>query len=369
MIDLKNNKLSPIPHNYISQIENYVPGKAKILGSQSEVIKLSSNENALGASKKAIAGYIDHAHELYRYADGSCSLLRKKLAQKNNIDYQRIVCSAGSDELIALLTSSYAGVGDEVIYSQYGFLMYPISAQRVGAVAVKVEEQNLKCDVKAIAKAVTNKTKIIFIANPNNPTGSYLNSDEIKWLIANIPKHVLLVLDHAYEEYVKVNDYPDALKLVSENSNVVMLRTFSKIYGLASLRIGWCYCSEQIAEVLNKVRGPFNVSGPAQVGALCSLDDDEFVEKSISHNQKWLEKYFTKISCLTKVKAYPAIANFILLDFFSPLNCQKAQELFLQNAIILREMKAYGLDNCLRLTIGNDQENSKVLSILAENFQ
>ena len=369
MIDLKNNKLLPTPHNYISQIENYVPGKAKILGSNSEVIKLSSNENALGASKKAIAGYIDHAYELYRYADGACVMLRKKLAEKNNIDWQRIVCSAGSDELIALITSSYAGVGDEIIYSQYGFLMYPISAQRVGAKAVKVFEQNLKCDVKAIAKAVTDKTKIIFIANPNNPTGSYLNADEVKWLIANIPSHVLLVLDHAYEEYVKVNDYPDVLTLVNDNNNVLMLRTFSKIYGLASLRIGWCYCAKEIADVLHKVRGPFNVSGPAQVGALCSLDDDDFVEKSISHNSKWLTIYFEKISRLTKIKAYPAIANFILLDFFSNSQCQKAHELFLENGIILREMKAYDLASCLRLTIGNDQENLKVLAILEENFK
>ena len=358
-----------LAHKYLNEIENYIPGKNKINGNNSHVIKLSSNENALGSSPYALKEYHNHADKIFRYADGSCEELRKKLADKYRIKSEQIVCGAGSDELIALITSAYAGVDDEIIYSQYGFLMYPISIKRVGAKPIQVKEHNLKCDVKAIVEAITDKTKIIFIANPNNPTGSYLSSSEIEWLVSNTRQDILIVLDHAYEEFVKVNDYPQIIPIINKNKNVVMLRTFSKIYGLASLRLGWCYCAIEVAEILNKVRGPFNVGGPAQQCGIASLDDDEFYNSSVSHNSKWLAIYFKEIAELSQVKAHPSVANFILLDFFSEDNCQKAQNLFLENSIILREMKPYQLNNCLRLTIGKDFENDKVLSILKNNFK
>jgi len=356
-------------HKYLSQIETYKPGKAKISGAANiKIAKLSSNENALGSSPLALAAYRDHADAVFCYADGSCILLREALAQLHKINAEKIVCGAGSDEIIALLTSAFAGVGDEIIYSKHGFLMYPISAKRVGADAVMVDENSLKTDVGAILKAITPKTKIIFIANPNNPTGSYLNKDDVAWLISSVPKNILIVLDHAYEEFAQglAADYPNAIALVNQHENVVVTRTFSKVYGLASLRIGWCYGSAYVAEILNKMRGPFNVGGPAQASAVAALQDVEFFEKSLNHNKKWLEKFFGEIARFNKIKAYPSIANFILLDFSSIEACKKANEKLLAKGIILREMAAYHLPSCLRMTIGDDEENLKLLSLLED---
>ena len=352
----------PQAHKYLLEIENYIPGKSKV--GDKKVIKLSSNENALGASPKALIAYIEHAKDVFRYADGSSTLLREKIAQKNNINPNQIVCGAGSDEIIALITSSFAGVDDEVIYSEYGFLMYPISAQRVGAKTIKVKEKNLKTDIDAIINAVNKKTKIIFIANPNNPTGSYLNKDEIHKLVSNTPSNVLIVLDHAYQEFVEVDDFYDGIEIVNNNKNVVLTRTFSKIYGLASLRIGWSYSSQNIADILNKARGPFNVSGPAQVSALASLDDDDFTQASKNHNTKWLKIFQEELSSINKIKTYPSIANFILIDFLSKENCEKVNQKLLENSIIFREMKSYGLPSCLRVTIGTDEENEIILKNL-----
>ncbi len=351
-------------HPYLSEIENYKPGKAKIADGNKKVIKLSSNENALGSSPKAIESFINHASEVLRYADGSCTILRNALAEKYKINSEQIVCGAGSDEILAFLTSAFAGIDDEIIYSEHGFLMYPISAKRVGARAQKVKEKNLKTDIEQILSTVTSKTKIVFIANPNNPTGSYLSKSEIEKLINGLPKNVLIVLDHAYEEFVDAPDYPNAIELVNQHENVVVTRTFSKIYGLASLRIGWCYSSLEIADILNKVRGPFNVGGPAQVAAVAALADTEFFEKSKSHNKKWLEILFKEFANIKQIKAHPSIANFILLDFGSVDLCKKANDLLLSEGIILREMQAYGLTNCLRMTIGTEEENLRVLEIL-----
>lgn len=353
-------------HDYLNEIEIYKPGKAKIDGNRvCEIIKLSSNENALKSSKKALAAYKNHAGEVFRYADGSCTKLREALARKLGVDGEKIVCGAGSDEILALLTAAFAGVGDEIIYSKHGFLMYPISAKRVGARAVAVEEKNLKADIEAILAAITPKTKMIFIANPNNPTGSYLNAKEIDRLIKAVPKSVLIVLDHAYDEFAQgLKDYPNAIKLTDENVNVVTTRTFSKIYGLASLRIGYSYSSQKIADILNKVRGPFNVGGPAQAAAVAALEDEAFFKKSLKHNKKWLKIFFKEIAALSNIKAYPAVANFILLDFLSEEKCRKANAMLLAEGFILREMSAYHLPNCLRMTIGTGPENEGVLGVL-----
>ena len=357
--------MKPIAHAYLSEIENYVPGKAKI--GDRKVIKLSSNENALGASPLAMEAYKNHTFDIFRYADGSCLALREALGKKNNIDPERIICGAGSDEIIAFITAAFAGIGDEVIYSEHGFLMYPISAKRVGAKAIKVKEKNLKTDIEAILGAITSKTKIIFIANPNNPTGSYLTSTEVEKLISNTPKNIVIVLDHAYEEFVEEKDYPNAIELVSKHENVIVTRTFSKIYGLASLRIGWSYSSSYISEILNKVRGPFNVGGPAQVAAIAALKDDEFLSQSKSHNANWLKIFFSELKGNSKIIAHPSVGNFILLDFKSRENCQKANEALLAQGIIIRDMKAYGLENCLRATIGSNEENIVLLEVL-QNF-
>lgn len=356
-----------LAHSYISEIENYKPGKAKV-GNLANIIKLSSNENALRSSPKAIEAYRNHNSEIFRYADGSCTQLRDALARKNNIDADRIVCGAGSDEIISFLTSAFASVDDEIIYSEHGFLMYPISAQRIGAKAIKVKEKNLKTDVDGLIKAITKKTKIIFIANPNNPTGSYLNNAEVQKLIEATPKNILIVLDHAYEEFVDAADYPNAIDLVNKNENVVVTRTFSKIYGLASLRIGWSYSSSYIAEILNKIRGPFNVGGPAQVVAVAALEDLEFFNKSKNHNTEWLQILSEEFTKIKQIKVHPSVANFILLDFGDLKSCQKANETLLAQGIILREMSAYHLPNCLRMTIGTKEENLLVLEILKQLY-
>jgi len=363
---MTNNKNFPKSHEYLLKINNYVPGKSKINNSPEKIIKLSSNENALGCSKKALESYVLHQHEIHRYADGSCEKLREKLALKHNINANQIVCGAGSDEIISLITCAYAGIDDEIIYSEYGFLMYPISAQRVGAKAIKVPEKNLKTHVENILNAITSKTKIIFIANPNNPTGSYLKHQEIADLVTNIPSNVLLVLDHAYEEFVNVNDYYNGYEIVNKYPNVILTKTFSKIYGLASLRIGWSYSSLEIANILNKVRGPFNVSGPAQISAIASLDDEKFMQDSIEHNNKWLKIYANELTKLNYLKPYPSMGNFILIDFLEIEKCQKINQKLLENGIIVRDVTSYGLPTCLRISIGNDLENNKVLNFLLD---
>ena len=352
---------------YILEIEPYKPGKSSV-NNKTKIIKLSSNENALGTSQKAIDVYQEHINKIYRYADGSCNDLREAIAQKYQINADKIVCGAGSDEIIALLTQSFCDVGDEVLYSEYGFLMYPISAKRVGANPIIARETNLVANVDNLLAKISNKTKIIFLANPNNPTGSYLNNIEIERLIKNTPKNILVVLDLAYCEFVDNADYPDVIKLVNQYENVVMMRTFSKIYGLASLRLGWSYSSIYVANVLNRARGPFNVSGAAQSAGVAAINDDEFIQQSKSHNKKWLKILSTEFNKIN-IKHYPSCANFILLDFITIKECQKINQFLLDNGVILREMSAYNLSNCLRMTIGKEMENLKVIELFKKYTQ
>ena len=357
--------MSPKANSFLNNINSYKPGKSKISqNSEIETVKLSSNENALGASPLAIEYFKGAGDKLSRYPDGSCADLKEKLSAKYDLNPDQITVGAGSDEIIALLAHGYAGVGDEVIYSEHGFLMYPISTKRVGASAVKAPEQNLKTDISAIIAAITDKTKIIFIANPNNPTGSYITKDEANQLIDATPKNILIVFDHAYDEFVEADDYPDAFDLVKQNDNVVTTRTFSKIHGLASTRVGWCYSSKEVSEILGKIRGPFNVNGPAQAAAIGALEDDEFANKSKAHNQKWLSAFKQELGELDSIKLYDSVANFVLSDFFSNEGASRINQSVLENGIIVRQMDAYGLPSCLRVSIGNDQENQKFLTTI-----
>jgi len=244
--------------------------------------------------------------------------------------------------------------------------MYPISAKRVGAKPVAADEKNLKTDIDAILKLINKKTKIIFIANPNNPTGSYLSDSEIDKLVSKTPKNIIIVLDHAYEELVTAKDYPKATRIVKKHPNVIVTRTFSKIYGLASLRIGWCYASQDIIDILNKVRGPFNVSGAAQKAALAALEDDKFLKKSQKHNTKWLKTIDKELSSIPAIKTYPSQANFILLDFKDTTIARKVNDALLEKGIILREMSAYHLPTCLRMTVGKQKENLYVIKTLKQ---
>jgi len=349
-------------NKFLLDIANYVPGKSTTKHQQ--VIKLSSNENALGVSKKAIEVYKKHSEKLFRYPDGNCVDLTNCLAEINNINPQQIVCGAGSDEIISLLSGAFASIDDEVLYSEYGFLMYLISAQKVGAKPMKVPETNLKTNLDNFLTSISSKTKIIFIANPNNPTGSYVSCQELENFLAKVPSNILVVLDHAYQEFVTNKNYYQGFDLVEKYQNLVITRTFSKIYGLASLRIGWCYSSLDVAKILHKIRGPFNVNGAGQVAAIASLQDTEFLQESVHHNNYWLEKFNQFFGNFHQLKQYPSVANFVLVDFFSKQQAQKINQQLLENGIIVREMVAYGLDSCLRISIGNSQENQYLLDVL-----
>jgi histidinol-phosphate aminotransferase len=254
----------------ILDIAAYVPGEHSLPG-DAPVHRMASNEGALGASPKAIEAYGTMASELHRYPDGASNALRAALGREFNIDPAQIVCGAGSDDVLQLLVRAYAGPGDEVLYSQHGFLVYPIAAKAVGATPVTAPEKDLRTDVDALLKAVTPRTRICFVANPNNPTGSYVTGAELKRLRAGLPDNVLLVIDAAYAEYVDLPDYQNGLDMVRTADNVVTTRTFSKIFGLAALRLGWAYCPPAVADVLNRIRGPFIVPGPAQAAGFAAL--------------------------------------------------------------------------------------------------
>lgn len=356
--------------SYIESIAPYQQGKSKTSGTNNNnIIKLSSNENALGSSPKAIESYLEHGKILNRYADGSCFKLRQEIANLYNINAQQIVCGAGSDEIISLLMQAFSNKNDEIIYSQYGFLMYPISAQTHGAKAISAPEDNLQTNIDNILDLISPKTKMIFLANPNNPTGSYLTKSEITHLLNNVPKNIIIVLDLAYGEFISndINGYVDVIDIVQNHDNVVMTRTFSKIYGLASLRLGWSYSCQYIADILNKIRGPFNVNGAAIAAAQSAILDREFIKKSKEHNDKWLKILTEEFSNLD-IKYYDSMANFILLDFLDAQHCQKVNQFLLEHGVILRQLSAYNLPSCLRMTIGTEFENTQVIQLLKQFY-
>lgn len=353
------------PQPGIMGITPYKGGESTVPG-VAEVHKLSSNESPLGPSPKAIAAYKALAGELHRYPDGAGAELRRALGRQYGLDPERIVCSNGSDEMIGLLMAAYAGVGDEIVYSQHGFLMYPIAAKVHGVTAIAAPEKNLTTDVDALLAAVTPRTKIVFLANPNNPTGTYTPAAEVKRLRDRLPAGVLLVIDAAYAEYVTRNDYSAGVELVDAGENTVMTRTFSKIHGLAALRVGWTYAPASVADVLNRVRGPFNVNAPAQAAAVAALQDGAHVDAARAHNDRWLPRLTEEIRALG-LEVPPSVGNFILIRFGkAPKDADAANAFLTRRGLILRGVVPYGLGDCLRMTIGTDEENLKVLAALKD---
>jgi histidinol-phosphate aminotransferase len=358
--------LRPIPRPGILEIEAYMPGKSAAPAGV-KLHKLSSNETPLGPSPQAIKAYKSVADQLELYPDGSSLRLREAIGARYGLDPARLICGSGSDELLSLLTNTYIGPGDEGIFTAHGFLVYKIAIKAAGGTPVVVPEHELTTDVDAILKAVTPRTRIVFLANPNNPTGTYLPFDEVKRLHAGLPGNVLLILDAAYAEYVRRNDYASGLELVATSDNVVMTRTFSKIYGLANLRLGWMYGPAPVVDALNRIRGPFNVNGPAIEAGIAAMQDEAHVANAIAHNDCWLEWVTAEIGNLG-LEMTPSVGNFLLIHFpDTPGKTAREADAFLtQRGLILRAVGAYGLPNSLRLTIGSEEANRLVIAALGD---
>lgn len=355
----------PQPKPGILSIAPYVGGKSAVSG-VAQVIKLSSNENALGTSPRAAQAYSRAAGKLHRYPDPYCTELRQAIGGHHGLDPAQIVCGNGSDELLGLLCHAFAGPGDEVLYNRHGFLMYGIYAQSAGATPVLAQETNRRADVEALLAAVTVRTKVLFLANPNNPTGTYLSSAEMSRLRQGLRPDVLLVIDAAYAEYVDHNDYTPGIELVNGGVNTVMTRTFSKIYGLSALRLGWCYCPPAIAEILNRVRAPFNINTAAQAAGTAATEDVSFTRLSHAHNREWRSWLSGRMKELGLVVT-PSVGNFLLVDFPAQEGRNAvAADTFLQSrGVICRRVESYGLPDSLRITIGRDSEMHAVADALS----
>jgi histidinol-phosphate aminotransferase len=351
------------PRASIFNIEPYKGGLSKA-GEGKRVIKLSSNETPLGPSPKAIDAYKHAADKLYRYPDGSSAELRNAIGEVYKLNPDQIVCGAGSDELIGLLCVAYSGEGTEVIYTEHGFLMYKIYAMANGASPVCVKETDLHTNVDNILAGVTPKTRIVFIANPNNPTGTYISKAEVLRLRKELRQDILLVLDGAYAEYVSEGDYSAGQDIVDMGDNTVMTRTFSKIYGLASLRVGWAYCPKAVADVLNRIRGPFNLNAPALAAAAAAVRDIDFTEKARVNNDKGLQYMFSELEKLG-LQPVPSVGNFILAKFKDSKTAAAANDYLMSEGIIVRPVVNYGLAEYLRISIGMDADNKEVIKALA----
>jgi histidinol-phosphate aminotransferase len=358
---------SPRPRPGILEIVPYVGGKSGALGHPSPA-KLSSNESPLGPSPLAVAAHREVAGDLHRYPEGGSTELRRAIARRHNLDPELVVCGAGSDELIGLLVRAYAGPGDEVLHSRHGFLMYPLAALAAGAHPVAAPERDLTADADALLERVTSRTRLVFLANPNNPTGSYLTGAELRRLRAGLPPEVVLVVDAAYAEYAEAADYDSGLELAGATPNTVALRTFSKLHGLAALRLGWLTAAPGIVDVMNRVRGPFNVSLPAQAAGVAALEDSAHAERARAHNRTWLPWLRRELGALG-LRAHPSLGNFVLVEFpgdAGPDAAAAAYAYLEAEGVILRQMGAYGLPGCLRASVGLEEENRRLVAALAD---
>jgi histidinol-phosphate aminotransferase len=355
----------PVPRPGILDIAAYIPGRSKAVPGV-RLHKLSSNETPLGPSPMATEAYRAAAGSLELYPDGAATALRNAIGAAYGLNPDRIICGAGSDEVLHLIANAYIGPGDEAIHTEHGFLVYPIAIRSMGGTPVVAPERDLTTDVDAILARVTDRTRVVFVANPNNPTGTYLPFREVRRLHAALPPTVLLVLDAAYAEYVRRNDYESGIELAGTAENVMMTRTFSKIYGLAGLRIGWGYGPAQVVDALNRIRGPFNVSAPAIAAGVAALGDRAHQDRAAAHNEEWLAKVTAAISALG-LKVTPSVGNFILIHFADAKGKRAvdADAFLLPRGVVLRRVEAYGLPNALRMTIGTAEANETTIAALA----
>ncbi|MDV4167107.1 histidinol-phosphate transaminase [Rhodovulum sp. FJ3] len=339
------------------QIALYQGGQSKIEG-VADVVKLSSNENPFGPSDKAKEAFARCAHQLHRYPSTDHLSLRTAIAEVHGLDVDKIICGVGSDEIITFLCQAYAGPGDEVIHTEHGFSMYRISTLAAGATPVEVPEVDRTVDVDAILAACTERTKLVFIANPANPTGTFVTGDEITRLADGLPAHTILVLDGAYAEYV--DGFDGGAAMVEARENVVMTRTFSKVYGLGGLRIGWGYGPQAIIDVLNRVRGPFNLSDAQLDTAEAALRDREYLEKCLSENARlrlWLSEALAEVGVPSDV----SYTNFILARFQSADEADACDAYLKQNGLIVRRVAGYKLPDCLRITVGDEASCRRIV--------
>ena len=363
---MSEEKSKPVPRPGILDIAAYVPGKEHAPG-VARVYKLSSNETPLGASPKAIEAFRNAAGSLERYPDGQATELREAIAAVHGLNPANIMCGNGSDELLGLLCHVYLGAGDEAIITEHGFLVYKIQIMGAGATPVTVKEKDATVDVDAILAAVTPKTKMVFIANPGNPTGTFVPVSEIRRLHAALPKNVVLILDAAYAEYVRRNDYEAGIEIVSSNPNVVMTRTFSKVYGLAALRVGWMYAPADIIDAVNRVRGPFNMNSAAIAAGAAAIRDQGFMQEAVAFNLMWIEKMTVALEAVG-LKVTPSVTNFVLIHFpdVDGKRAPEADEFLTSRGYILRAVKGYGFPNALRMSIGPEEANRGVIEALGE---
>ena len=355
------------PKPGVLDISVYVPGRSEAAGA-ARTFKLSSNESPFGPSPKAAAAFEAAEHSLGVYPEGTSRDLREAIAAHFKLQADCIVCGNGSDEILHLIANCYVRPGDEVMFSEHAFSLYKIATFENSATPVEVPEPNLVFDVDGALERVSERTRMVFIANPNNPTGTYLTASEMRRLHAGQPKTSLLVIDAAYAEYVRKSDYDAGIELVNASDNVIMTRTFSKAYGLAGIRIGWAYCPKEIADVLNRVRAPFNVNVAAQKAAVAALADQAFVQKVIKHNDTWLAWLTSEIRKLgnSGIRVDDSVGNFLLVHFADAKRASEADRFLMSRGVILRSCASYGLPQCLRLTVGTEDANRAAIDALKE---
>lgn len=358
---------APAPKSWIMAIAPYVPGRSTVDG-DAPVVKLSSNENPLGTSREAIAAFTAHAGDLARYPDAGAADLREAIAAHHDLDPARIIHGTGSDEVLHLAAGAYAGPGDEVIHVRYGFAVYEIATRRVGATPVIAPDKDHATDVDAILARVTERTRVVFVANPNNPTGTFAGRAEVARLHAMLPRHVMLVLDQAYAEYLEAEDDDGGLALARTEPNVIVTRTFSKIHGLAAERIGWGYGSAEAVAAMHRIRAPFCCTTAGQQAAIAALGATGFVDRTREHNRTWRAWLAGEIAKLGNagLRAVPSEANFLLVLFEGALTAETAYKALMARGYIARWLPGQGLADGLRVTIGTEAETRGLAGALRE---
>ncbi|EQB33798.1 histidinol-phosphate transaminase [Sphingobium ummariense] len=355
----------PLPKDWILGISPYVPGKSAADDGR-PLIKLSANENPLGTGQAARAAFLAATADMATYPDPSASLLREAIAAHHGLDPARVIYGTGSDELLHLAASAYAGPGDEILYVRYGFSVYDIAARRVGATPVVAPDADYATDVDALLASVTEKTRVVFLANPNNPTGTMTPRAEIARLHAGLRPDILFVLDQAYAEYLEADEDDGGLDLARNAANVLVTRTFSKIYGLAAERIGWGYASAEVIDVLHRIRAPFNVTTAGQAAAIAAIDDTAWVDASRAHNAQWRDWLAGEVASLSNhgLRAVPSKANFLLILFEGALTAEAAMKGLWDEGYATRWLPGQGLPNGLRITIGTEEQTRAVAAKL-----